>query len=131
MSVETRQRGFVVQGYRRRASRVQQRRHVPLGIAEGKSPEAKLFGEHWRDWVRKWVQRICEAAGVPVVTAHGMRGLHSTLAVEHGVSAQVVAASLGHESSTTTMQSYVKPEAASGAQQKRVMTVLDGGRLAS
>ena len=48
--------------------------------AEGKSPEAKLFGEHWRDWVRKWVQRICEAAGVPVVTAHGMRGLHSTLA---------------------------------------------------
>jgi hypothetical protein len=41
------------------------------------------------------------------------------------------AASLGHESSTTTMQSYVKPEAASGAQQKRVMTVLDGGRLAS
>jgi integrase len=102
-----------------------------LGIAEGKSPEAKLFGEHWRDWVRKWVQRICEAAAVPVVTAHGMRGLHSTLAVAHGASAQVVAASLGHESSTTTMQSYVKPEAASGAQQKRVMTVLDGGRLAS
>jgi integrase len=102
-----------------------------LGIAEGKSPDAKLFGEHWRDWVRKWVQRICEAAGVPVVTAHGMRGLHSTLAVEHGASAQVVAASLGHESSTTTMQSYVKPEAASGAQQKRVMTVLAGGRLAS
>ena len=55
-------------------------------LAEGKSPEAKLFGHHWRDWVRKWVKRICEAAGVPKVTAHGMRGLHSTLAVEHGVS---------------------------------------------
>lgn len=54
------------------------------GFAEGKPPEAELFGEHWRDWVRKWVQRICEAAGVPVVTAHGMRGFHSTLAVEHG-----------------------------------------------
>ena len=73
------------------------------GWREGQSPEAKLFGQHWRDWVRKWVQRICKAAGVPKVTAHGMRGLHSTLAVENGVSAHVVAASLGHESSTTTI----------------------------
>ena len=100
-------------------------------LAEGKSPEAKLFGRHWRDWVRKWVKRICEAAGVPKVTAHRMRGLHSTLAVENGVSAHVVAASLGHESSATTIQSYVKPEAVAGAQQRRVMTVLEGDRLAS
>jgi integrase len=48
------------------------------GLAEGKAPEAKIFGHHWRDWVRKWVARICEAAGVPKVTAHGMRGLHFT-----------------------------------------------------
>jgi len=98
-----------------------------LAIAEGKPSEAKLFGHHWRDWVRKWVNRICQAAGVPKVTAHGMRGLHSTLAVENGVSAHVVAASLGHESSATTMQSYVRPEAAAGARQRRVMTVLKGG----
>ena len=65
------------------------------------------------------------------MTAHGMRGLHSTLAVENGVSAHVVAASLGHESSKTTMQSYVKPEAVAGAQQRRVMTVLKGGLFAS
>ena len=76
-------------------------------------------------------ERICDAAGVPKVTAHGMRGLHSTLAVENGVSAHVVAASLGHESSATTIQSYVKAEAVAGAQQRRVMTVLEGGRLAS
>jgi hypothetical protein len=43
----------------------------------------------------------------------------------------VVAASLGHESSTTTIRSYVKPEAVAGAQQRRVMTVLAGSRLAS
>ena len=101
------------------------------GLAEGKAPDAKLFGHHWRDWVRKWVNRICNTAGVPKVTAHGMRGLHSTLAVENGVSAHVVAASLGHESTTTTIQSYVKPEAVTGARQRRVMTVLDRGRLAS
>jgi len=63
-------------------------------LAEGKPSKAKLFGHHWRDWVRKWVKRICVGAGVPNVTAHGMRGLHSTLAVANGVSAHVVAASL-------------------------------------
>jgi integrase len=97
------------------------------GLAEGKSAETLLFGLHWRDWVRKSVRRICEAADVPMVTAHGMRGLHSTLAVEHGVSAHVVAASLGHESSATTMQSYVRPEAAAGAEQRRTLRVLAGG----
>jgi integrase len=43
-------------------------------LAEGKSPDAKLFGYHWLDWVRKWVKRICDAAGVPKVTAHGCAG---------------------------------------------------------
>ena len=54
-------------------------------IAKGKGPADSLFGRHWRDWPREWVQRICRAAKVPVVTAHGMRGLHGTLAVERGL----------------------------------------------
>jgi hypothetical protein len=28
------------------------------GLAEGKTPQEKLFGDHWRDWVRKWVKRM-------------------------------------------------------------------------
>jgi hypothetical protein len=55
---------------------------------------------------------------LPKVTAHGMRGLHSTLAVENGVSAH----ELNHESSATTIHGHVKPEAVAGAQQRRVMT---------
>jgi integrase len=81
--------------------------------------------------VRKWVRRICVAAKVPEVTAHGMRGLHSTLALEHGASAHVVASSLGHESFSTTVESYAKPEAIAEARQRRVMTVLEGGKDAS
>ena len=100
-------------------------------LGEGKKPEDKLCGDHWRDWVRKWVQRICLEAKVPQVTAHGMRGLHSTLALEHGASAHVVASSLGHESFSTTVAHYAKPEAIAGARQRRVLTVLDGGRFAS
>lgn len=67
------------------------------------------------------------AAGVPVVSAHSMRGLHSTLAMEAGVTGAVVAASLGHESVTTTTQSYAKAEAVTAAQQQRALTVLRGG----
>ncbi|HXJ21806.1 MAG TPA: hypothetical protein VMT03_16395 [Polyangia bacterium] len=43
---------------------------------------------------------ICELAKVPVVCAHSMRGLHSTLAMDAVVTGHVVAASLGHESRT-------------------------------
>lgn len=98
------------------------------GLAEGKAPDALLFGVHWRDWPREWVQRICKAAGVPLVSAHSMRGLHSTLAMEAGVTGAVVASSLGHESVSTTVESYAAPEAVAAAQQERTLTVLNGGR---
>jgi integrase len=96
-------------------------------LAAGKAPEALLFGKHWRDWPREWVRQICRAAGVPEVGAHSMRGLHSTLALDAGVTGQAVAASLGHESTATTMQSYASPDAVSTARQRRALTVLDGG----
>jgi hypothetical protein len=51
--------------------------------------------------------------------------------LEHGASADVVASSLGHESISTTLQSYAKPEAGEGTNQRRVLTVLQGGELAS
>jgi integrase len=97
-------------------------------LAEGKKPHDLLFGYHDRDWVRDWVRRICVKAGVPRVTAHGMRGLHGTLAVEAGATGRVVAAALGHESEKTTFGNYVAPEAAESARQRRALTVLEGGR---
>jgi integrase len=102
-----------------------------VALAKGREPKAALFGEHWRDWPRKWVQRICKAAGVPKVTAHAMRGLHSTLAVDSGITSHAVAAALGHESFKTTAESYATPDAVASAQQKRVLGVLKGGQLAS
>ena len=68
--------------------------------------------------------RICRAARVPEVSAHGMRGLHATLAMDAGVTGHVVAASLGHESVTTTETSYAKREAVSGARQRKALGVL-------
>lgn len=97
-------------------------------LCKDELPTAKVFGEHWRDWSCAWVQRICKQAEVPVVSAHSMRGLHSTLVVESGVSSHAVADALGHESFATPAQSYAKPEAIAKAKQRRVMQVLEGGR---
>jgi integrase len=96
-------------------------------IIKGKKPTGLLFGKHWRDWPREWVvQRICKTAKVPQVTAHGMWGLHGTLAVEKGATTHVVAQALGHESDTTSRESYISREAITGADQRRVLGVLAG-----
>jgi integrase len=98
------------------------------GLSEAKLPNAPLFGHHWRDWPRKQVKRICELAKVPTVCAHSMRGLHSTLAIEAGTTAHAVASSLGHESPTVTLRSYVAPGTAQRANSRRILTVLKGGQ---
>lgn len=103
-------------------------RPILVKLAKGRAADDLLFGQHWRDWVRKWVQRICAAAGVPKVSAHGMRGAHGTLAIQAGATSHLVAAALGHESTTTTEQSYTKREALEEAKRVRGMRVLQGGR---
>jgi integrase len=85
-------------------------------------------GHRYRDWVRDAVRRICGLAGVTIVTAHGMRGLHSSLAVEAGVTSHVVAAAIGHESFSTTAESYATQDALDAAKQRRTMKVLSGGK---
>ena len=58
---------------------------------------------------------------------HSMHGLHSTLAMDAGVTVHVVVASLGHERLSTTVQSYAKAEAVAGARQRQTLKVLSGG----
>jgi integrase len=78
-------------------------------LVSGRKATEPIFGDHWRDWPRKQVQRICKLARVPTVCAHSMRGLHSTLAIQAGASSHLVAASLGHETPDITRRSYVRP----------------------
>jgi integrase len=99
-----------------------------LRLAENRPAEQMLFGLHDRSFVRRWVRRICTAAKVPMVCAHSMRGLHSTLSRERGITGEVVATALGHVDKRVTEQSYTRPEAISNAQQRRVLEVLNGGR---
>ena len=99
-------------------------------IARGRRPGDRLFGPTAsRYWVLRSVQRLCKAAGVPTVPAHGLRGTHATLAVDAGATSHLVAAALGHESFTTTARHYAKAEAIEAVQQERVLkrfTVVHG-----
>jgi integrase len=99
-------------------------------VAHGKAPEERLFGsDATRHWVLRAVHRICKAASVPCVPAHGLRGTHATLAVSAGATSHVVAAALGHESFAKTARHYAKTEAIEGALQDRVLekfTVVHG-----
>jgi integrase len=52
------------------------------------------------------------------VTAHRMRGLHGTLAVERGATTHVVAQALGHELETTSHERYIS-RTITGADQRR------------
>jgi len=84
--------------------------------------DAWLWGElHWRDWPSENVRRICRLVGVREVSAHSMRGLHSTLAESSGVSGDVVAQQLGHVDSETTGKHYTTQEGrATGTQIRAV-----------
>lgn len=95
--------------------------------AKGRDGAEPLFAYREIARVRRWVQRICETAKVKKVSAHAMRGLHGTLAVDAGVTSHAVAAALGHESFKTTAASYAKREAVAGAQHKKASAALMGG----
>lgn len=97
-------------------------------LARGQDGAALLFGPHWRDWPRLWVQRICRESGVPKVSAHGMRGLHASLAVAAGLSPGVVASAMGHASSSVTLGHYATGESAGRGAQATALRVLQGGR---
>ena len=57
--------------------------------------------------VNNILTRHCKAAGVPVISVHGLRHTHASLLLFAGVSIASVARRLGHASMTTTQKTYL------------------------
>jgi integrase len=103
-------------------------RPLVAGQSTGKSPTDRLFGPKAdRYWLRLAVRRICRIAKTPVVGPHGLRGTHATLAVEAGVTGDVVAAALGHESFALTAGHYASAESVTAARTRKVEAALSCG----
>lgn len=97
-------------------------------LVDGRDGSELLFGEHTKAWLRFAVKRVCTAAKVPQVTPHGLRGTHSSLSAVAGATAHLVAAQLGHESTTTTLAHYTDASAVQAAKQAAALKVINGGR---
>lgn len=81
-------------------------------------------------WMYKRLKKHCQAAGLPTVCPHSLRGLHSTLAVAGGSTTHAVAAQLGHASFATTARHYADPTAVQNATIKSFSDALRGAPAA-
>lgn len=98
----------------------------PLLVKQAAECSGRL-SPHGRSWVLQNVKRLCRLAGVPEISAHGLRGMHATLATRAGSTAHEVARALGHTSPAVTQRHYIEVGAADLATRERVLRVLDGG----
>ena len=102
-----------------------------LKLSTGQAPDAYLFGlgstgkPKNRQLLHSTVQRLCVAAGVPVVCPHSLRGVWATAGVRSGALSHTVAAALGHGSFAVTAKHYVQPGALDGARTQRLVQMMD------
>jgi integrase len=102
-------------------------------LIQGKRPEDWLFGttrtghpQH-PEYLWNKVRALCQEAGVPAVCPHSLRGLHSTLALQAGATADLVASALGHASFAITAKHYADPDTVHHAKVRRVTLALGTG----
>lgn len=77
--------------------------------------------------VRSWCQQLCRKAGVPVMGPHSLRATHATLARSAGATSELVAAQLGHGSTTVTEGHYIAPGTSEAADRRSALRLLVGG----
>lgn len=91
--------------------------------------ESLWIAEHTRQWALKTVKRMCGDAGVPTVTAHGLRGTLATLATAAGVGLLDLSKMLGHaDGGKVATQHYIAKGTGAAAARERGMAVLQGGK---
>lgn len=94
-------------------------------LVSGRNGDERIFGDVDRQWLLKNVKRCCKLAGVRIITTHGLRGTHASLATAAGCTGESVAAALGHDSFAVTERHYAKAESVSGARVDRVTDALN------
>lgn len=101
-----------------------------LALAKGRAADAQLISrtvsrrsgkKRDRYWLGHHVERLCDEAGVPVVSTQSLRGLHASVATDAGATSHVVAAALGHSSPAVTHAHYIDGAVARRARTRRVI----------
>lgn len=102
-------------------------RELLLAVTEDLHPSAPLF-PYSNKWLGAHITTLCKRAGVPRITAHGLRGTHASLATAAGATSQLVAQALGHGGTAVTERHYIDPSVAAAATSNRAFKVLSGGK---
>lgn len=100
-----------------------------LELCEGRPAEYPLFDrirDRGRVWY--WVQRLCDEAEVPRVSAHSFRGLRADLAVLDGGSERDAAAAVRDKSASVVRKHYLSTDVVEQARTERALRVVQGGR---
>jgi len=101
-----------------------------LALAKGRASDEQLISrtvsrrsgkKRDRYWLGHHVERLCDEAGVPVVSTQSLRGLHASVATDAGATSHVVAAALGHSSPAVTHAHYIDGAVARRARTRRVI----------
>ena len=79
---------------------------------------------HDRSWLLHQVKRICRLAGVPEISAHGLRGTHADLCLHAHVTALAVSQALGHTSTEVTFGHYADRGIVDQQQHAQALSVL-------
>ena len=77
-----------------------------------------------RHWLLRNARRTMKAAGVRVITAHGLRGTSATIGTARTGGAEVMAGALGHTSTAMTERHYIDGGAVADARTEQVAEML-------
>jgi integrase len=84
-------------------------------------------GHHTHRWLPQALEGFCNAAGVPVVCPHALKGTAGTLLAEMGTEGDRIAGYLSHEDRATTERHYVAEGAGEAVRAEKVLRVITGG----
>lgn len=121
---------------RRRLRVPDELRVLLLALRGDRAPGEPLFLNEYgrrldRKSARRHVRRVCEAAGVPVLSPQALRRTQSTLATEAGETALAVARHLGHATGTApavTHKHYIDRDSTESARVERAARAIKGDR---
>ncbi len=116
-------------------------REIPLALqpllrqlVAGRDPFEPLFktpytktGHHTRRWLEEAMSRFCEAAGVPYVCPHALKGTAGSILAKRGALGNQIFEYLSHEEGATTKRHYVPGDAIEQAETRAGLALIMGG----
>jgi integrase len=104
-------------------------------LVKSRAPTEPLFktpytasGFHTRRWLEQALEKFCEAAGVPRIVPHALKGTAGSILAKRGALGNQIADYLSHTDEAVTRGHYLQPGALEQADARRGLAVITGGK---